>query len=354
MKESKLTIAVVAAVCIGLLLSQFVFSVRMDEMVVLYRFNKVKKVIKPNIGLAGEGGTQKIVPGETGAEVVERAGWFIKLPWPVDRVVHYDQRIRTLDGPLTQQQLPDDNQIIPRVYATWQVVDPVAFERSLKSDEEEAKKRLKEIISNQSGVVFGRHTLNDVVNTDPEELEFDQIEQEIFQSVKKSLTTAESPYGIRVCSMGISWITLPQQTTQAVFMRMQAERMRVAETLRAEGQRLRRTIEAEAKEERDKIVAQAQAEAKKIRARGEAEAARFYDTFAKDQELAVFLRRLEAIRTIAAGAARSGSPVTFVISTKTEPFSLLEQRVGEKPSQQVPGLEEIEEVATGLNPSAEK
>ncbi len=327
MKESKLTVAVVGAVCLGLLAYLVCFSVRVDEMAVLYRFNKVRKVIRPSVGLADQAPLQ-LPPGTEDAEVVRRAGVFLKWPYPIDKVKKYDQRIRTLEGPLTQQQLPDNNQIIPRVYATWRVVDPVAFENSLGSDLTTAGQRLKNLVGNETAVVFGTHTLGNVVNTDRDELQFDQIEKEILANVRRTLASKENAYGIEVCSLGIMWVTLPEETTQAVFRRMQKERQRIAEELRSEGRRLKREKVAEAREEEDKIIAEANASATHIRAQAEAEAAEYYDTFAKNQGLAIFLRRLEAIRRIAASASDRDQPLTLVLSTKSEPFIAFEEGIG--------------------------
>ncbi|MGD2174734.1 MAG: SPFH domain-containing protein [Candidatus Brocadiaceae bacterium] len=357
MKESKLTVAVVAGVCVVLLLKLVVFTVPVDHMAVLYRLNKVRKVIKPNVSLVGDTATGQLHaqgPGD-GAKLVREAGLYFKLPYPIETVKYCDQRIRVLDGPLTQQQLPDGNQVLPRVYATWRIVDPVAFEKNLQSDEETAEKRLKTIISNQAGIVFGRHRLKDVVNTDPEELQFDEIERRILDGVTRALSVADNSYGIEVCSLGITWITLPEETTKAVFVRMQKERQRIAESLRAEGERIKRTKIAEAREKSDRITAEAEAEAKGIRAQGEAEAAQYYDTFARDQALAVFLRRLEAIRRIASAATAAGRPVTFVLSTRTEPFSMLERGIEETLEEQTgPDLGELLRATEELSSAAKE
>lgn len=328
MKESKLTVAVVGLVCLGLLAYLVCFSVRVDEMAVLYRFNNVKAVVRPSLGPMAET-PLRLPPGAEDAEIKRRAGLFLKWPYPIDKVKKYSQRIHTLEGPLTQQQLPDSNQIIPRVYATWRVVDPVAFENSLRSIRSTAERRLKNVIGNETAVVFGTHTLGDVVNTDREELEFDQIEEEILTGVRRSLESEEKSYGIEVCSLGIMWVTLPEETTQAVFRRMQKERQRIAEELRSAGQRMKREKVAEAREERDKIIAEANATATQIRARAEAEAAEYYDTFAKNQALSIFLRRLEAIRRIAASASGENQPLTLVLSTKSEPFVAFEEGIGQ-------------------------
>jgi len=358
MKENKLTVIVVVLVALGLLSCLVIFRVRVDQMAVLYHFNKAVRVIKPTIVPARAPGEKLRLVSEEGVKISRQAGWFFKFPYPVDRVKRYDQRLRVLDGQLTQQQLPDDNQVIPRVYATWRIVDPVAFESNLKSDETEVENRLKNIISNHTGIVLGQHVLSDLVNTDRKKLKFDEIEGDILQRIQKELSEQENPYGIEVCTLGITWIKLPDEATKAVFGRMQTERETISRTLLAEGKSLRDTTIAKAQEERDRILAEGAAQAKRIRTDAEAEAAHYYDVYARNEKLAIYLRRLEAIRKIAAAASAAQRPITFVVSTKTEPFSLLERGVAENLDQKrPPELDELENVldeAKGTAPSAKE
>jgi len=349
MTESKLTILVVAGVCLVLLVKLVTFSVPVHKMAVLYRWNEPEKIIRPRVTKTVE--ASEIPAGQnlpSDVEIITEAGWFFKWPYPIDKVKWVEQWVRTLEGPLTQIQLPDGNQILPRIYATWRIVDPVAFEQALQSDEKVAAKRLRTIISDQTATVFGKHVLADVVNANADRLEFDEIEQQIFDGVKSSLCSKEQSYGIEMCSLGIAWIALPESTTQAVFARMSEERNTKAERLRAEGDRIKRTKIAEAREEAERIMAEADAEAKNIRAEAEARAATYYDTFARDETLAIFLRRLDAIRKIASDAAANGRPVTFVVSTQTEPFSLLEEGIDGAPKTE----DLMEDVATLKETSA--
>ena len=329
MREKKLTIAVIVLVCLGLLAYLVVFSVRVDEVAAQYRAGKVVRIIRPTLGESNATEIAALQDMYKNVTIVPRAGWFWKRPWPFDEVKKFDQRVRNVDGPASQTQLPDGNHIIPRVYATWRIYDPVAFQKSLSGDLKQAEDKLRQRIGNQTSNVFGQHNLEDVVNTDPAKLKFDQIEKDILDGVQKDLAQKDlaqgaDAYGIEVLSLGIQRIALPDDTTTAVFGRMVAERTQVAEKLRAEGDRIKRTKIAEASQERDKILATAAADAKDIRAKGEAEAAQYYEVFAKNERLAIFLRKLEALRLITANAAKGGTPITYVLNAKVPPFDVLE------------------------------
>jgi membrane protease subunit HflC len=323
MAKRRLTTVVLVLITLGLLSYLFVFSVRVDQVAAQYRLGKVLRIIRPPLELGGERLRTHEAGTTEGVPVVERAGWFFKLPWPFDKVRPLSQKVRYVDGPLTQLQLPDENQLIPRVYCTWRIVDPVAFDQSFMGDPVTAQERLKEIIDGRTPEVVGRYTLRDLVNTDPKQLKFDQIENEIFQKVKADAESPEKGYGIEVCDLGITWIALPEDATAAVFNRMDLERKTEAEKLTEQGKAIKRTTIAAANKDRDVALASADAEARRIRAEGEAEAAKSYEVFARDQEFAIFLRRLDAMKVIANKALEAQRPLTYVMDTNTPPWDIL-------------------------------
>ena len=325
MREKWPTAILVAAVFAGLAAYLVIYTVRVDQVAAHYRLGSVKQIIRPPLGIGpgAEGGERQ--PTEVnGVPVVRRAGCFFKLPWPFDKVRWYDQRVQVVDSPQTQIQLPDQNQLIPKVYATWRIVDPVAFQKSLGGDVETAKQTLRQIISGRTPEVLGRYTLRDIVNTDRQALKFDQIEREIYQAVKDSVESSDKAYGVEVCSLGISWIALPQDATAAVFGRMQAERKTEADKLTKDGETIKRTLIAQARAASDMTQADAESKAKAIRSASEAEAAKSYEVFAKAPEFAIYLRRLEALLTLTTRAAAKNEPFTFVLTSNTPPFDQLQ------------------------------
>ncbi|NLW51112.1 MAG: hypothetical protein GXY85_09780 [Candidatus Brocadiaceae bacterium] len=337
MAKRWLTTVLLVMITVGLVSYLFVFSVRVDQVAAQYRLGKLRRIIRPPLELAGETLLERQQVGRGNVPVVERAGWFLKLPWPFDKVRKQDQRVNYVDGPLTQMQLPDENQLIPRVYATWRIIDPDLFESSFMGDPEAARERVKEIIGGRTPEVFGGYTLRDLVNTDPGQLKFDQIEEEVYREVKQAV---EGPdYGIEICDLGITWIALPEDATSAVFGRMELERTTESEKLTEEGKALKRQMVARANKEREIMLANAEADARRIRAEGEAEAGKSYEVFARDQEFAIFLRRLESLKLMATNAEESRRPLTFVLSTQTPPFGVLDS--GSEAGTGTPGLPDL-------------
>ena len=317
MREKWLTSSVVALVLLGLLAYLFIYSVRVDQVVAHYRSGKVHQIIRPDLGVGNR------TPPSTGdVPVLTEAGWYFKMPLR-DRIERFDQRVRHVDGVLAQTQLRDGNQVTPRVYATWRIVDPVAFEGSLDGDEDRARADLKTYISNEGHEVFGRYGLDEIVNSDTDQLQFDQIEAEILAGVREGMARAQKAYGIELLSLGITWIALPEGATAAVFGRMQSERKTEVERHVQEGERAKRTEVAKAQEKRDKILADAQAYAKQVTAEAEAEAAQYYAKFSEAPELANFLRELESLRIIFRQAADANKHTKLLLTSDTLPMSRL-------------------------------
>jgi membrane protease subunit HflC len=110
---------------------------------------------------------------------------------------------------------------------------------------------------------------------------------------------------------------ISEKTTEKVFDRMKADRERKTQTILASGTAEADKIKSDAQAKQKQLLAVAEAQAKAIRGAGDAEAASYYKMLDADPQLAMFLRDLEALRTIL--KERS----TIVLGTDTEPTSLL-------------------------------
>ena len=140
---------------------------------------------------------------------------------------------------------------------------------------------------------------------------------EIQQAIRDELATQAEPYGIEIVSVGVNTINVPKTISEKVFDRMIAERKRIADKYIAEGNAEARKIRIDADSKRTIKLAEAEAKAKEIRAQGDAEAAQYYAEFRQDPELAAFLRKLDALRSVMKGRT------TLVVDTSTPPFDLL-------------------------------
>ena len=103
--------------------------------------------------------------------------------------------------------------------------------------------------------------------------------------------------GVQVLDVRLKRVDLPQEVSEAVYRRMEAERKRVANELRSLGFAESEKIRADADRQREVIVAEAYRDAQRIKGQGDARAAATYaQAFQQNPEFYSFYRSLEAYR----------------------------------------------------------
>ena len=253
----------------GVLFSQmFLYQVRYDQVAIRTLFDKADA---------------------TSVEATPGLKW--RLPWPIHEVTHYSKRLQLLEDRLEELQTADGKSVIVRTYLTWRIADPLAFYVTLK-DVAEARRQLASQLREVRGIISG-YRLDELVNEDSEKLALDDIETRARETLQQSLTAAG--FGLEAESVGISRIVLPESTTAKVFETMIATRERLAENALQEGQAQASAIRSEAESARERILAFAERRAQAIRSQGDREASSEYEDFARNEEFAIFLRRLEAL-----------------------------------------------------------
>jgi membrane protease subunit HflC len=287
MKNYWTILSVVIVVAI-LLLSSVFYQVRETETVIVVRF--------------GDPVRPETEPGPK---------W--KFPKPIEVVHRFDSRPRTFDTPVRETTTADLQSIIVKSYAVWAIADPGKFLISVK-DVETAEATLGTLLRNAQNSVIGNHSFSEFVNTDPEKIRFEQIENEIAAEVSDK---AMQEYGIAIKTVGIKQLNVPKDVTVKVFERMQADRNRKRDSILAEGRAEAERIRSDAEAKQKELLAVATTQAQVIRGTGDAEAARYYEMLKEDPELAMFLRNLEALKKILA------EKTTIVLGVETEPIDLL-------------------------------
>lgn len=288
MKNFWIIVSMIAVVVI-LLLSMVLYQVRETETVIVTRFGKpVRPETEP--------------------------GLKFRLPKPIEVVHRFDSRKRLFeDVPEEEITTAGGEPIIVKSYIIWRIADPGKFLISVK-DVKSAEENLKSLLRNAQNSVIGRHYFSEFVNTDPEKIQFEQIENEIAGQI---LAKAMNDYGIEVSAVGIKRLMISKDVTEKVFERMKADRKRKTEAILAEGNAEAERIKSDADAKQKELLAVADAQAKAIRGAGDAEAARYYKMLEADPELAMFLRDIEALKKIL--KERS----TIVLGVETEPIGLL-------------------------------
>lgn len=268
MKNSFLIL--VGLILVALLLSHmFFYQVRYDQVAVQTTFDR-----------ADEGSVQ------------ETPGLKWRWPWPINKVALYSKRLQVLEDKIEELQTADGKSVIVRTYLTWRISNPLEFYVTLKEPanaNQQLSSRLREIRG-----LISEYQFDELVNVDRDRLKLGAIEQRATEALGAALRQAG--YGIEVESVGIHKIILPESTTEKVFETMIAARERLAENALQEGQAQASAIRSEAASARERILAFAERKAQAIRSQGDREAAVQYENFAKNEEFAIFLRKIEALQ----------------------------------------------------------
>jgi membrane protease subunit HflC len=269
----------------------FTFQVRQTEIVVVTTF------AKPS------------------AQPIDKPGLYFKWPLPIQKVYRFDKRIHNFEDAYEQMLTADGHNLLASVYVGWTIEQPREFFNSFPAGTPAAAEpQLKSLVRSVKQAVIGQHPFSDFVSSDPQQVKFAQIEQEILKAIQASAT---AKYGVKVQFVGIKQLGIPENVTAKVFDRMTAERQREIERLKALGEREAIAIKSAADRDRAEILAQAEKEASAIKGAADAEATKHFGVFAQNQELAVFLMQLRALESTL------GKGATIVADPTLSPFNLL-------------------------------
>ena len=287
--KNKLVWLIGALVVLIMVSYMFSYQVAYNEVAVLATFGK-----------AGEN------------SVKDEAGLHFRLPPPFQSVYSYSKKLQLIETQLDEVNTKDNFTVILRSYMTWKVENPLEFYRELK-EVSTASNRFAVHLSNTDGII-GKYNFAQLVNTDSTKLKLEEIEQAALMQLRGEL----SQYGVHIEQVGIRRIVLSEAVTTDVFNRMKDNRINLASGILARGEAEASSIISEAQSKAARIASFADNYASRIRTQGDMEASQYYEAFNKNEEFAVFVRRIETLKAILA------KRTTFVIDADTlSPFDLL-------------------------------
>jgi modulator of FtsH protease HflC len=221
-------------------------------------------------------------------EVISEPGLHAK--WPLIQNVHYfDKRILTMDTAEPERFITSEKKnVLVDLFVKWRIVDPKLYYISVAGDEARARTRLEQTVNAGLREEFGRRTVHDVVSGERDKIMDDM-------RVKADLDSRK--IGVQIVDVRLKRVELPQEVSESVYRRMDAERKRVANELRSEGSAEAEKIRADADRQREVIVAEAYRQAQGIKGEGDAKASATYaQAFSQNPEFYSFYRSLEAYR----------------------------------------------------------
>jgi membrane protease subunit HflC len=222
-------------------------------------------------------------------EVVQRSGLHFK--WPMLQSVRlFDMRILTFDDAeplrfITSEKKP----VLVDSFVKWRILDVRQYFVSVQGDEFRAATRIKQTISDGLQAEFGRRTLHDVVSGQRDD---------IMNEVRTKADADLKRIGVEIIDVRLKRVDLPQEVSESVFGRMQAERKRIANEQRSTGFAEAEKIRADAERQREVLLAEAYRDAQRVRGEGDAKAAAIYAAaFNQNPEFYSFYRSMEAYRS---------------------------------------------------------
>ena len=237
--------------------------------------------------------------------VIQKAGLNFKIPF-VQNVVLLDKRILNLDAPSEEIIASDQKRLIVDAFARFKIKDPLKFYISV-GNERVARSRLSTIINCRIRGVLGNEELATLVSKERGRL-MDKITQDVNAEASK--------LGIEIIDVRIKRADLPQQNSEAVYRRMQTERLREAKEFRAEGAEIAQTVRSTADKEVTIILAEANKKSEILKGEGDGKRNKiFADAFGKDPNFFSFYRAMQSYEK-----SLIGGETSLILSPDSEFF----------------------------------
>ena len=273
--NSKFNLLAAIAVTVLIVLAMSIFSVDQRQYALVFQLGEVKRVIT-------------------------EPGLNFKIPM-IQNVRFFDNRILTLDNNEPERFITSEKKnVLVDSFIKWRIVDPKLYYISVGGDEARAKTRLNQTVNAGLREEFGKRTVHDVISG-----ERDQI----MEDMRVKADADSRKIGVQIVDVRLKRVELPNEVSDAVYRRMEAERKRVANELRSEGAAEAEKIRADDDRQREVIIADAYRDAQKIKGEGDAQATAIYaQAFNQNPDFYAFYRSLEAYR----GSFRSKNDVLVV------------------------------------------
>jgi modulator of FtsH protease HflC len=243
-------------------------------------------------------------------EIINEPG--LQFKWPlIQNVRYFDNRILTLDTPDTERFITSEKKnVLVDSFVKWKISDVHQYYISVQGDEQRAQTRISQTVNASLREEFGKRTVHDVVSGERDD---------IMRIVREKLEEDSKRIGVSIVDVRLKRVELPQEVSESVYRRMEAERRAVASELRSQGFSEAEKIRAEADRERQIIVADAYKKAQTVKGEGDQRASAVYaKAFGENPEFYAFYRSLDAYK---AGFSRRSD--VLVLEPNSEFFKYL-------------------------------
>lgn len=231
--------------------------------------------------------TEKAIKFQLG-EIVKydyTPGLHFKIPF-YNNVKKFDARILTLDTKPERFLTAEKKNVIVDSFVKWRIGDVKTFYTAVAGDIEQANLRLEQIIKDSFRGEFSKRNIKQLVSA----------ERSVIRNVLiETAGPLARELGIEIIDAQVRRIDLPDEVSNSVYRRMEAERARVASEFRSQGAEAAERIRADADRQRVVKLADAYRDAEKLRGEGDAKSAEIYaKSYGEDAEFFSFYRSMTA------------------------------------------------------------
>jgi len=247
--------------------------------------------------------------------VVREPGLHFKAPL-VENVEYMEDRILDFDAPKEEIIASDKKRLVVDTYARYRIADALRFYQTV-NNEVMARQRLSVIINSSVRRVLARVELQSVLSGE---------RRGLMQAIREAVNSESTKIGLEIIDVRIKRADLPEENSQAIFRRMEAERHRDAKEARARGAEEAQKIRADADRQKVVLLADARKKAQILRGEGDATRNKIYaEAFQSDPEFFRFYRSMEAYKK-----SMRGDDTTLVLSPDSEFFRYFGDLAGRK------------------------
>lgn len=233
--------------------------------------------------------TEKAIKFKLG-EIVKsdyEPGLYFKIPF-INNVKKFDSRILTMDSRPERFLTAEKKNVIVDSFVKWRIGDVNTFYTAVSGDPMQANIRLDQVIKDALRSEFSKREIKQLVSTD---------RGMIREALIKNTALIAKSLGVEIVDVQVKRIDLPSEVSNSVFLRMEAERERVAREFRSQGSEAAERIRADADKQREIILANAYRDAEILKGEGDAKSAEIYaQAYGKDVEFFSFYRSLNAYK----------------------------------------------------------
>jgi membrane protease subunit HflC len=227
-------------------------------------------------------------------EVIKEPGLHFKLPAPFQNVVYLDKRLQTLDTADSGRVLTAEKKdLLVDAFVKWRILDPRQYlvaigGGSADRSADRGAERLAQVVQVALNAEIGARKTGEVVSGQRAQLA---------SALRERIAAGSRQLGVEIVDVRLKRVDFTAPVNAAVYERMKAERLRVANETRSTGAAEAEGIRADAERQRSVILAEATRDAQTIMGEGDAKAMQIYaQSFGKNPEFYRFYRSLEAYR----------------------------------------------------------